>query len=87
VSILVNFFFPVVLVSLGILLGFLSEVEGVMSYKIRTLDSRYPGLTLSIFSVPDIKPEYFEPQTFYSLFLNAISFAFVAVLQTVISAK
>ena len=77
----------VILVSVGVLLGYLSDVEGAMGYKIRTLDSRYPGLSLSIFSVPTFKPEYFEPQTLYALSLNAVSFSFVAVLQTVISAK
>jgi MFS superfamily sulfate permease-like transporter len=77
----------VVTVTIGILFGYLSNIDGMLSYKFRTLDSRYPGLTLSIFSFPDLKPEYFEPATFYALFLNAISFAFVAVLQVVISAK
>ena len=77
----------VVTVSTGIFFGYLSNVEGALSYKFRTLDSRYPGISLSIFSIPDLKPEYFEPETFYALFLNSISFAFVAVLQVVISAK
>ena len=72
---------------IGILLGYLSGIEGLMSYKIRTLDSRYPSLTLSLFNIPNFKPDYFVPQTFYVLFLNALSITFVAILETLISAK
>jgi sulfate permease, SulP family len=77
----------IVMACIGMLLGYLSGIDGVMSYKIRTLDSRYPGLSLSLFSFPSFKPDYFMPQTFYVLFLNALSITFVAILETLISAK
>jgi SulP family sulfate permease len=77
----------IVMACVGILLGYLSGIDGMMSYTIRTLDSRYPGLSLSLFNIPTFKPEYFMPQTFYSLFLNALSITFVAILETLISAK
>ena len=85
-------FFPripwaIVMACFGILLGYLSGIDGVMSYKIRTLDSRYPGLSLSLFNIPNFKSDYFTPQTFYVLFLNALSVTFVAILETLISAK
>ena len=77
----------IVMACIGIFLGYLSSIDGMMSYKIRTLDSRYPGLSLSLFNIPSFKPEFFLPQTFYSLFLNALSITFVAILETLISAK
>jgi SulP family sulfate permease len=77
----------IVLVCIGILCGYLTNIEGFSGYKIRTLDSRYPGLTLSIFSLPEFKPEFFAPQTLYVLSFNAMSISFVAILETVISAK
>jgi len=77
----------IVLVCIGILCGYLTNIEGFSGYKIRTLDSRYPGLTLSIFSLPEFKPEFFEPRTLYVLSFHAVSISFVAILETVISAK
>lgn len=77
----------IVMATIGIVLGYLSGLDGVMSYKIRTLDSRYPGLSLSLFNIPNFKPDYFAPQTFYVLFLNSLSITFVAILETLISAK
>mmetsp|Transcript_46829 Transcript_46829/g.124591 ORF Transcript_46829/g.124591 Transcript_46829/m.124591 type:complete len:651 (-) Transcript_46829:158-2110(-) len=77
----------IVMACIGIALGYLSSIPGVMSYKIRTLDSRYPGLSLSLFSIPTFRAELFMPQTFYALFMNSLSIAFVAILETLISAK
>ena len=77
----------IVMACIGIFLGYLSSIDGVMSYKIRTLDSRYPGLSLRLFNIPSFKSEYFLPQTFGSLFLKALSITFVAILETLISAK
>ena len=77
----------IVMACIGISVGYLSSIDGLMTYKIRTLDSRYPSLTLSLFNIPNFKPDYFVPQTFYVLFLNALSITFVAILETLISAK
>ncbi len=82
-----NIPWSIVMVCIGILCGYLTNTEGFSGYKIRTLDSRYPGLTLSIFSLPNFKPEFFAPQTLYALSFNAVSISFVAILETVISAR
>ena len=77
----------IVMVVIGIICGYVSSIEGVLGYKIRTLDSRFPGLTLSLFSIPTFKSDYFVPNTFYELFLSSLSISFVAILETLISAK
>ena len=77
----------VVMSCIGIFLGYLSGTDGIMGYKIRTLDSRYPGLSLSLFDIPSFRPEYFVPQTLYALTLTSLSITFVAILETLISAK
>jgi SulP family sulfate permease len=91
-QILLSTFYPripwaIVMACIGIFLGYLSSIDGMMSYKIKTLDSRYPGLSLSLFQIPSFSPEYFMPRTFTSLFLKAVSITFVAILETLISAK
>eukprot|EP00292_Cryptomonas_paramecium_P004330 CAMPEP_0113694668 /NCGR_PEP_ID=MMETSP0038_2-20120614/20435_1 /TAXON_ID=2898 /ORGANISM="Cryptomonas paramecium" /LENGTH=651 /DNA_ID=CAMNT_0000617051 /DNA_START=29 /DNA_END=1984 /DNA_ORIENTATION=- /assembly_acc=CAM_ASM_000170 len=80
-------FWIIFLVGVGILSGYLSDVEGIFPYKIRTLDSRYPGLSLSLFSVPTFQAAWFEPSTFFDLCSEALSISVVAVLQCVISSK
>ena len=77
----------VVMACTGIFLGYLSSIEGAMSYQIRTLDGRYPGLSLSLFSVPTFPASFFIPATFFSLCSSAASIAFVGILETLISAK
>lgn len=69
----------IVLAPIGILLGYLSE-EGIMSWTLQTLGSRYPDMQARIFDIPTFAFEF-------SLLPAALGVAVVAILETMVSAK
>jgi SulP family sulfate permease len=77
----------IVMAVIGIICGYVSGIDGAISYKIRTLESRHPDLTLKLFSISTFKSDYFVPATFYQLCLSSLSISFVSVFEALISAK
>eukprot|EP01102_Stenamoeba_stenopodia_P010569 TRINITY_DN3204_c0_g2_i2.p1 TRINITY_DN3204_c0_g2~~TRINITY_DN3204_c0_g2_i2.p1 ORF type:complete len:642 (-),score=144.96 TRINITY_DN3204_c0_g2_i2:212-2137(-) len=73
----------IILALIGIAIGFFLEKKPDFPIKLLTLHALYGDLTLHLFNIPDIRREYFD----FSVFTAAFSVAFIAILETLISAK
>lgn len=73
----------IILALIGIAIGFFLEKKPDFPIKLLTLHALYGDLTLHLFNIPDIRLEYFD----ISVFTAAFSVSFIAILETLISAK
>lgn len=69
----------VILAPIGIVIGWLST-NGSLSFKLQTLQSTYGDLQMKLFELP-------HPVVSADILLSAMAVAFVAILETLISAK
>mmetsp|Transcript_23307 Transcript_23307/g.51210 ORF Transcript_23307/g.51210 Transcript_23307/m.51210 type:complete len:663 (-) Transcript_23307:190-2178(-) len=77
----------VVVPIVSILAGYLSHEELLGGFSLPTLKSKYGTLEPQIFRLPEHPPTYYSSGKMGSLFSAAFGIAFVAILETLISAK
>jgi SulP family sulfate permease len=72
----------IIICTLGIILGMFSSF-GIIPIHLQTLQTRYGDLQLELFVFPEFKTQYLT----IDFFSSSLSIAFVAILETLISAK